>query len=783
MPFRTSARLHVALCLLSGSLLVGNAAFAADRAAASSRETHTYTFDIAHGDLATAIAQFEQVTGTTVGVPNGASLEGLSTPGLKGTYTADEGLALLVNGTGLQPRLAGVLTYALEVRAADEGIEVKGHAAYEAVASDTATRTYTPLRDVPQAVTVITRAMIADQSMQGLADVIRYIPGLGVAQGEGNRDAAVFRGNSSTGDFFVDGVRDDVQYFRDLYNVERIEALKGPNAMIFGRGGAGGVINRTTRQADWSTVREATVQTGSFANRRAMLDVGDRVSNQVAVRATAMYENSGSYREGVGLERYGLNPTFAFALAPGTTVRAGYERFHDERTADRGIPSWNGRPLETSASTFFGSSSESVSRVTVDALTAGIDHRFGPRTSLRNRTRFAAYDKFYQNVYAGGVVRPDGGSVPISAYNNLTERQNLFSQTDLNVQAATGGVRHTFVLGTELGRQATTNVRETGYFGAATSVLVPVNAPRISEPVSFRPSATDADNDGTATVAALYAQDQLELSRHIQAIVGVRYDDFRVDFRNRRTGAEFTTVDGLFSPRVGVIVKPVEAMSLYASYSLAYVPRAGEQLSSLTLSNEALAPERFTNYELGAKWDVRPSLSLTTAVFRLDRTNVVVPDAVDPTRSLLVDGQQTKGVEIGVSGALTDTWHLTGAYGYQDGVLTHTASPTAPAGAVLAQLPRHTFSIWNRFNLSRMWGAGLGIIRRGNMFASTDNTVTVPAFVRADAAVFARLSSHVRAQVNLENVFNARYYASAHNNFNITPGSPRAVRVTLTTGF
>ena len=149
---------------------------------------------------------------------------------------------------------------------------------------------------------------------------------------------------------------------------------------------------------------------------------------------------------------------------------------------------------------------------------------------------------------------------------------------------------------------------------------------------------------------------------------------------------------------------------MYASYSLAYVPRAGEQLASLTLSNEALQPEQFTNYEAGAKWDVRPSLSFTSAVFRLDRTNIAVPDPVDPTRSLLVNGQRTKGVEIGASGMPISAWQVMGAYSYQDGVITRTLSASALAGARLAQLPHHTFSIWNRVNFSRVWAGGLGIV-------------------------------------------------------------------------
>jgi catecholate siderophore receptor len=711
-------------------------------------------------------------------------VDGLGTIGVAGVYTTDQALLRLLEGTGFTARLTGIDTYTLEVRIAADPVEVTGRASYRGEATTTATRTYTPLRDVPQAVTVITRSMIADQSMQSMADVVRYVPGIGIAQGEGNRDAAVFRGNTSTSDFFVDGVRDDVQYFRDLYNVERIEALKGPNAMIFGRGGAGGVINRSTRQADWTSVHDAAVQLGSFEHRRATIDLGQRLGSAAAARLTAVYENSGSYRSGADLERYGVNPTFAFSLAPSTIVRVGYEYFHDERTADRGIPSFRGAPLRTDPSTFFGDPRQSPTHATVNALTAGVDHRFAGGLMLRNRTRFADYDKFYQNVFANAAVRAEGDMVSVGAYNNATARQNLFNQTDLNLSARTGRIRHTLLVGAELGRQATDNLRNTGYFGGtATSVAVPVTAPRITTPVSFRPSATDADNHGVATAAAVYAQDQIALSSHVQAVVGLRYDRFRIDFRNNRTGALLASDDHLLAPRAGLILKPVESVSFYTSYSLAHVPRAGEQLSSLTLSTEALQPEQFRNYEVGAKWDARPDLSLTAAIYRLDRTNVIVPDPVDPTRSLLVDGQRTKGVELGVEGRVTNTWSVMGAYAYQDGSVTQDLSSTVRAGATLAQLPAHSFSLWNRYDFTRVWGAAVGLVRRGAMFTSTDNSVTLPGFTRADVAVFANLTPHLRAQVNVENLFDTSYYASAHNNFNIMPGSPRAVRVSLTTGF
>ena len=179
-------------------------------------------------------------------------------------------------------------------------------------------------------------------------------------------------------------------------------------------------------------------------------------------------------------------------------------------------------------------------------------------------------------------------------------------------------------------------------------------------PIAFRQSATDADNHGVATVAAVYAQDQIEWSPQVQTIVGLRYDRFEVDFRNNRTALNIGSLDHLVSPRAGIVYKPVAPLSLYTSYSLAYVPRAGEQLSSLSLTNQALEPERFINYEVGAKWDAQPELSVTAAIYKLDRTNVAIPDPVDPTRSLLVAGQRTQGFELGVTGNMTPAWTTVG---------------------------------------------------------------------------------------------------------------------------
>jgi catecholate siderophore receptor len=678
-----------------------------------------------------------------------------------------------------------------------EKVEVVGaQGIYTTRGTRSATKTDTALVNIPQSVTIVNEQLMRDQRMQGMADVVRYVPGVQMAQGEGNRDTPIMRGSSTTADMFVDGVRDDTQYFRDLYNVDRVEALKGPNAMIFGRGGSGGVLNRVSKQADFSTVRGFDLTWGSNSRGRAVADWGQTLGEDFAFRLNALSEDTGSYREGVEYTRRGFNPTLAWRAGEDTTFNLGYERFEDERTADRGVPSFNGRPVDTDPSTFFGDPERSEATVDVDAANLLVEHEFSTSLSIRNRTRAASYDKFYQNIFPG-AVSANGQQVQISAYNNATQRDNVFNQTELEWHVDTGGWRHTLLGGAEFDRQVTDNYRETGYFpsaacpaASASSVNVPVANPNYSGPVCFRQSATDADNHSVARNAAVFVQDQVEFSPEWQAVLGLRYDRFNLDLDNHRTGESPDSTDGLLSPRVGLVYKPAADASIYASYSVAYLPRSGEQLASLTPSNAALDPEKFKNLELGAKWQFTSELSATAAVYRLERSNVAVVDPLNPLQLILLagDSQRVQGFELELSGDIGERWHLMGGYAWQKGEITQdiktsATGATIPEGIELAQVPRHSFSLWNRVDLGERWGVGLGLVARSKVFTSTSNAVVLPGYVRTDAAVFYSLTDSVALQLNVENLFDLRYFGTANSDNNITPGSPRAISLGLNLNF
>jgi catecholate siderophore receptor len=756
-------------------------------------------YNISAGTLADALSQFSAQSGVNFNI-DPELIEGVMSYGIQGNYDIQTGLNQLLSGSGLQavPQGDGYAIRTLTTPAAsDENVTTlpsiqvtatTSAARYATASSVTATKTNTLLRDTPQAISVITNELIKDQAIESMGDAIRYVPGVGVSQGEGNRDALIFRGNRSTGDFFIDGMRDDAQFFRDLYNTERIEVLKGANGMIFGRGGSGGVVNRVTKEAGWAPIRELSFLGGSFNRKRMTADIGQGINDKVAFRLNAMYENADSFRDGVDMTRLGISPTVTIKPTNRTKVVLNMERFHDRRTADRGIPSFMGGPVNVSRSQFFGDPDRSNSNVDVLSFNAFFEHKFDIGITVNNRTNYAQYDKFYENVFPASPVSVND-MLSLRAYNNTSDRENIFNQTNLLYSLNTGPVAHTLLAGIEVGRQITDDRRQTGFFDVDNEpprdsfLRVPFSDPITKAPITFVTRNQDADNRSVVDILSLYIQDQIELLPQLQAIAGVRYDSFDVDFVKRNgEGSQIKTKDDLISPRFGLIYKPIEPVSFYASFSQAYVPRAGEQLTSIIVTRATLEPEKFTTYEAGFKWDVRPDLSFTGAVYRLDRSNVITVDPNDISRTFLTDGQRTKGIEVGFGGQLAPNWSVMGGYAFQDGEITSNQQD-AEKGATVAELPRHTFSMWSRYDFTPRLGAAIGVINRSSMFASTDNTVKVDGFTRVDAAFYARLNKHIRAQVNIENLFDTKYISSVHNNNNLSPGSPTAVRASIVANF
>jgi len=519
---------------------------------------------------------------------------------------------------------------------------------YVVHSSTTATKTNTLIRDVPQQITVISKKQLSDLAPLSVAESVRYVPGVGISSGEGNRDALVFRGNRSTGDFYIDGVRDDVQHFRDFYNIERLEVIKGPNGLMFGRGGSGGIFNRVRKEANWNPVQEVRFSGGSYNHKRVSVDGGHVINDMIAVRLNGLYEHSESFRQGFEVQRYGVAPTVTIKPTNRTKIVIQAELFKDDRIADRGIPSLAGSPFNTKRKQFFGDPNRSPTDTNKKAISMHIDHKFTDTVTIRNRTHYAIFDKFYQNVFANGSVS-GAGMLPLGAYNDETDRENFFNQTDLLFSFDTGPFKHKMVTGVELSRQVTDQLRQRGHFnGISTTEQISAANPITTTPiVFFNRGLQDNNNHISTSVTGVYIQDQVEILPQLHAVAGVRYDRFETDSK-RKDGLspKISSRDDNISPRFGLIFKPVERVSIYGSYSLTHQPRAGDQLNSLTVNTATLAPEKFINIEGGVKVDILPDLAFTTAFYQLDRTNVILPSST-PGMTFLGKGTRVRGVEVG----------------------------------------------------------------------------------------------------------------------------------------
>ena len=664
------------------------------------------------------------------------------------------------------PALAAASEGAMAV---DGEILVIGHSeGYIAVNSVTATKTDTPLIDVPQSINVVTRAQLEDQAQHSIADVLRYVPGTTIGQGEGNRDQITLRGQNTTADFFLDGVRDDVQYFRNLYNIERVEVLKGPYAMIFGRGGGGGIVNRVQKTPlDDRLLVTGTASVNSFGAYDVSTDVNTPIGGNAALRVNAFYEDLNNHRDHFGGERYAVNPYVAAELAEGWQAGLSYEYVKDDRVTDRGIPSLAGGPLPGHRDTFFGVPGANRTGVEAHIVKARLDGELAEGLNWSTTLLYGDYDKYYTNVYASGPATGRFGTVALSGYSDPTKRQNFIAQSNLVADVVLGGLANKILLGVEYGDQDSKNRRLGGVLSSSMLDLSAIVYPAVSFPAITR------NRNSNVEFFSAYIQDQISIGDHVDVIAGVRYDHFEIDGVDVvDSNRSFGRTDDKVSPRFGLILKPQENISIYGSYSQSFLPRSGDQFLVLSTTEEDLAPEKFTNYEVGAKWNIRPDLNVAAALFQLDRTNTTTPDPVDPAVSMNTGATRTRGLELSVNGQVTSQWQISGGYTWEDAYIKGNEDIR------VAQVPRHQFALWNRYDFNDSVGFGLGVIHQSSQYAALHNpqggsaATRLPSFTRVDAALFFKASDNVQLQVNVENALDETYYSDAHNNNNISTGAP-----------
>ena len=664
---------------------------------------------------------------------------------------------------------------------ADDHIEevvVKGNVLY----ADQVNALKTPVEvlNVPQTVSIITDEDIRKQGFRQIGDIIRYTPGVNTSQGEGHRDSVVFRGVRSTADFFQDGVRDDVQYYRSLYNVEQVEILRGPNALLFGRGGTGGALNRVTKKAVLGdTFGAVDFGVDDFGANDIALDYNTSSGADSAFRLMIHSDALENHRDFYDGDRLGINPTIKIKVSDRTTVDLSYEHADHERYIDRGIPTENGKPVERFSKITFGDSrGDNLTTLEADIFRAIVSTNFSDATKANLTIVSSEFEKMYQNYYASGYSA--GASVvTVDGYNDPTERENTIISGNLINELEIGSTTHTLLFGAEMIDTTNKNKRYDTYWATTKSDKETFN---ITRPMNFLVNSVGVttNNDFTEDlnrqtqsdieVTSIFFQDQIDVSDKLKLLIGGRHDSFDITVKDIKNGSAQSREDKEFSPRAGIIFKPRENVSLYYSYSESFLPRSGEQFKSLSASSAALDPDVFESSEIGAKVEITDDLGFTIAYFDSEQVRAV-RDSVSGETSEIV-GLQVDGLELEVKGNINEKMSLIFGYSSLDGKTSKGGEPR--------EIPDHTLSLFATYEVSDKFGWALGITQQGESNIGNDKPgLVLPEYTRVDLGAYYQIADDLSVQMNLENLTDELYFPHSHSTHQASVGEPLNVRLSI----
>ena len=657
-----------------------------------------------------------------------------------------------------------------------EEIVVKGKVLY----SDqvTALKTPVPIIDVPQTLSIVTDDEIRKQGFRELGDIVRYTPGVNTSQGEGHRDSIVFRGVRSTADFYLDGVRDDVQYYRSLYNLEQVEILRGPNALLFGRGGTGGIINRVTKKAVLDEqFGSFDMGADSFGAFDFAVDYNVSTGEKSALRINFHSDTLENHRDYYDGDRYGFNPTLRLEISPATTLDLSYEHADHERFIDRGVPTLNGEPVEAFEEIVFGDTDTNLQTLRADIYRANLSHEFSDTRKGNLVVQYSDFQKLYKNYYASGYS--GGDTFTADGYLDPTERNNLIISGNIVNEFQTGSAKHTLLVGAEIIDTENENYRYNTFFITTEDDNEVFN---ITRPINFGVNAAGVRtyNDFTADlksstqsdieVTSIYIQDQIDVTDNFKVLLGGRLDNFDITVRDIKKGTSESREDEEFSPRAGLIYKPQENISLYVSYAESFLPRSGEQFKKLDANAARLDPDVYESTEVGVKWDIRPGLSFTASYFDSEQT-IATRDSDTGENSEIV-GLQVDGIELELKGQVTEKLSLAIGYSDLDGETAKGGEPR--------EIPEYTASLWATYEVNDRFGIGLGITSQGESNIKNDKPgLILPDYTRVDFAAYYDLADDLSIQLNVENVTDELYFPHSHSTHQASVGEPLNARISL----
>ncbi|HTD65946.1 MAG TPA: TonB-dependent siderophore receptor [Candidatus Limnocylindria bacterium] len=666
-----------------------------------------------------------------------------------------------------------------------------------------------PLRDVPQTITVVPRAVIEQQNATTLRDVLRNVPGISFQAGEGGvpaGDNLSIRGFSARTDIFADGVRDFGGYSRDPFNTEQVEVVKGPGSSHAGRGSSGGIINMVSKSPQLDRFYAGSFGVGTEDYKRLTLDFNQPIAKSpldgTAVRVNGMWTDSGvAGRDVINNERFGIAPSVAFGLGTPTRVTLSYFHLEQDNIPDYGIP-WvppNSGPLAAYSdkappvdfSNFYGLKHKDFEHTHTYIPTALIEHEFNESFSLRNLTRYGRNDRD-SVITAPRFIDLDPTTNTVQ-YGNSVTRQNqsrdqvdtiFANQLDFTSKFDTWRLNHTVVTSLEYEHETSLNYSRTGAVIATT-----LFNPNSSTPYPFeiRRNGIRADAKSDSVAAAMF--DTIKFGEHWQAQGGVRFEHFGTDFislTNGRPRVPLDRDDNMVSYRAGLVYKPVKQGSIYAAYGNSFNPSAeGLTLSAApsAANNLNIDPEESRTLEIGTKWDLLDNrLSLSLAVFRTEKTNARTDDPADPTDIVVLDGEQrVDGVEVGVAGRITEQWHVFGGYAYMVSKITESKNRDE-VGKELMNTPKNTFSLWTTYDLPWDLQIGGGVEYTDSRFTSNANTREAPSYVLFNAMAGWNVSKIFTLRLNVYNLADEEYIGSVGGGHFI-PGSGRAGALTASLAF
>ena len=660
-----------------------------------------------------------------------------------------------------------------------EEVIIKGNILYADQVN--ALKTPVPVLDVPQSVSIVTDEDIRKQGFREISDIVRYIPGVNTSQGEGHRDTVVFRGVRSTADFYMDGVRDDVQYYRSLYNLEQVEVLRGPNALLFGRGGTGGIINRVTKKAvigeEFGSV---DVGTDTFGSLDLAYDYNVSSTDDSAFRINIHTDSLANHRDFYDGERVGINPTMRFVMSDDTTLDLSYEYIDHERFIDRGVPTINGAPDESLIDIVFGTPEINTTTVEATVFRGTISHVFSDTRKGNLTIHSSSFEKTYQNLYASGY---DGTLVTMDGYRDPTERDKLIISGNLVNEINVGSVKHTILLGAELIDTENNNLRydtfwsttsdDNEVFDITRPMDFTVNADGIATSVDFA-TTLKSKTSSDIKVTSLYMQDQIDLTDNIKLMIGGRHDSFDITVADIKNMASESRKDTEFSPRAGLVFKPSEEMSLYWSFSQSFLPRSGEQYKALTATSAQLDPDVFESNEIGLKYDISPRLNLTLSYFNSEQTRAERDN--DTGENSEVRGLTVDGLEVQLKGQLADRLDVMVGFSSLDGETSSGGEPR--------EIPDHTFSLYAKYQVNDKYGLAFGMTRQGESKIKDNNPgLVLPKFTRVDLGAYYRFPNGLELQVNIENLNDELYFPHSHSTHQASVGEPFNARISIRKDF